>query len=98
MANRVVERQPIRDVAPGAVDVDRDWLMSFVREFADSFDRLTSGIFLDVTDQINVTKSIGLLFFDKVPDRVDKFTEQTIVEFAHVVFVRTSRAEHRQLS
>ena len=51
---------------------------TFIGEFAEAFDRLPCGVLLDVADQINVTKSIGLFFFDKFFDGVDQFIEQTL--------------------
>ena len=78
MSNRVVKGQPIRYVTTRAVDIDRDGFETFIREFAEAFDRLPSGLFFDVADQIDVTKPIGLFFFDKVFDSVDQFIEQTL--------------------
>ena len=79
ITNGVVKCQPIRDVAARAVDVDRDRLAAVVGEFAQPFDRLPGRVFFDVADQIDVTKPIGLFFFDKLLDRVDDFIEQTVV-------------------
>ena len=41
-------------------------------------DGVAGGVLFDVADQIDVTKTIGLLFFDKDFDGVDDFIEQSV--------------------
>ena len=80
MPDGVVDGQPIGDVAAGAVDVDRDRLAAVVGQFAQSLDDGPRGVFLDITDEVDVAQAIGLLFSDNLLDRVDQLVEQPFVD------------------
>ncbi len=81
--NRVVERQPVGDVAARTVDVQRDGFCTVVRQFAEPFDGCAGAVLLDVPDEINVAQAVRLLFADDLLDGVHQFVEQAIVDFAH---------------
>ena len=73
MSDGVVEGQPVRNIAPGAVDVDRDGPGVVVGELTQPLDGDAGGVLLDVPDEINVPEAVRLLFSDNLLNRVDQF-------------------------
>ena len=62
MPDCVVKCQPIRDVSSGAVDVDRDRLVTLAGELTKPLDSLAGRVLLDVADQIDVTEPADCSF------------------------------------
>jgi hypothetical protein len=85
MADRVVEREPVGDVAAGAVDIKRDRLAVVVGELTEPLDRAFGGVFLDVADKVDVAESIGVLLAEQLLDLIDELDEQAIGDFAHTL-------------
>jgi hypothetical protein len=79
----IVDREPIRNVATRAVDVDRDRPGAVVGQFPKPFNRGAGGVLLDVTDELNIPKAVRLLFSDNLFNRLYQFVENLVVDFAH---------------
>src|SRR4051812_24424161 len=79
----IVNREAVGDVAPCTVDVQRDGFPTVVGQLAQPLDDHAGVVPLDVTDEVDVAKSLGLLLFEQIPDSVDDLLEQTCVQIAH---------------
>ena len=55
-----MDRQAVGDVAAGAVDVERDRPRVVVGQLAEPLDDAARRVLLDVADEVDVAKPIGL--------------------------------------
>ena len=55
-----MDREAVGDVAAGAVDVERDRPRVVVGQLTEPFDDAARRVLLDVADEVDVTKPIGL--------------------------------------
>src|SRR5690606_3469055 len=93
-ADRVVEREPVGHVAPGAVDIQPDLAPALVGQLAKAFDDGPRAVLVDVADQVDVAQALGLLPAEDVLDGGDQIVQEALVELAHhAARFRTARAD-----
>src|SRR3954469_22749557 len=83
MLEHVVNREAVGDVAACTVDVQRDGFTTVVGQLAQPLDDHAGVVPFDVTDEVDVAKSLRLLLFEQIPDSIDNLFEQTCVQIAH---------------
>ena len=79
----VVDREPVGDVAAGAVDEERHRPAVVVRQLAQAFDAGPRGVLFDVADQIDVAQPIAGLLAELGADGIDELGDQAIAQFPH---------------
>ena len=82
LADGVVNRQAVGDVAAGAVDVERDRAGVVVGQLAQAFDDAARRVFFDVADEIDIPQPVRLLLAQGCLQRIDELEDQSIVQVA----------------
>src|SRR5439155_5927642 len=87
----IVDREPVRNVAAGAVDEQGDGPIVVACELAETLDAGARRVFLDIPDQVDVAEAITLFFPQLGAHRIDELGDQAIAQLSHPSDYRIER-------
>src|SRR5262245_1858888 len=80
LADGIVDREAVGDIAAGSVDVERDGPGVVVRKLAQALDDVASDVLFDVADEVDIAQAIRRFFSESAFYRVDEIEDETVVE------------------